>query len=323
MKINEGYKHIKVKLLSWDGDKIASRAFEFGKFALDNYKLTDEPYGSATESSRQFVDTLINGKTFPKLVLAGTRIDFEIQGISRICLAQLTRDSAIFASESHGLRPLSQEFNLPLSITDDKEVMFKLKAAQSLLEEAYILACEHEIPYPESRYLGLHAQTISVTASFAPMDFVRSCFSRTNNSFCDELNYVYRKMYRAIRLAILKLSDENSIYIWQWIFKENKCIDDSYYTRTTVFNGDFNPDEAKADEKLCEFAVNDWRKSGWKLELERIFIDEPSLLTKKEWHTIKRWMEKEAKGKELYCTYRSFNLRCAKNAIKEVDYNEK
>ena len=149
-KFNKGYSNIKVKLLSFEGDNLAKRAYQFGVYGSDAYRIPDSEYEEDKEEVKRFVREVINGTTFPKFLMEGMRIDFSVEGISRICLAQLTRDNAIFCSESHGLRPLSQEFNIPLNIANDESIMSKLEQAQKLLEEAYIECCEKEIPFTAS-----------------------------------------------------------------------------------------------------------------------------------------------------------------------------
>lgn len=314
---NNGYSGISVKLISFNGESMAKDCYEFSQYGLDRTQVFFEEYNKESKNVKTFVDELLDGTTFPKMALTGQRFSFSIEGISRICLAQLTRDSAIFCSESHGLRPLSQEFNIPMNIYRDESIMAKLSKAQEILEEAYIEACEKEIPFPESRYLCLHSQTISLTASFTASDFTRSCKSRTNNSFCDELNYVYRKMFVCLKNAINEIKDKNSKRIWEWLINERKCIDDDYYKRTNVFNGDFSL--LSEDEKIkpAKPAQNDWRKSCWKMELERIMTEEPYLLTEKERATIKSWMVNDV---DLPTTYDDNDVRAAKNAIKNMDY---
>lgn len=318
MKLNKGFKHVTVKLLSFDGDSLAKKCYEFGRFGDDSYDRLPEHYMDNRIDSAAFIQSIIDGATFPKYALQGTRINFSVEGISRICLAQLTRDPAMFCSESHGLRPMSQELNIPLNMANDPDIMGPFIKAQKLLEKAYIIACEKELPFPETRYLLGHAQTISICCSFTPADFVRACYSRTNNSFCDELNYVYRKMFNELRKAIRLLVDNNSLQLWNWLINEKKCIDDNYYTRTNVFNGDFLPSEVKDGLRPAQ---NDWRKSGWKLELERIWKEEPELLTKEEQREIAAWQEVEAWA-ELPTSYVSSNSRVAKNTIKEMPYYE-
>lgn len=299
---HEGFSNIKVNLIDFP-EKIATKGTLFNEWGSESYEIpmTDK---------MEFLQTLIKGKTFPKFVLEGVRLNFCIQNISRICLAQLTRDNAIFCSESHGLRPLTMDFNIPMNLAQDKSIMDKLEQAQSLLEEAYIEACEKEMPYPETRYLGLHAQTINVNASFTLGSFKRCCFSRTNNSFCDELNYVYRKMFACVRDYVNKYTYMSERIIWDWIL--DGCIDDSFYTRTAVYNGDFACEECEVETP----AHNDWRKSGWFIELKRIYEEEPYLLTPHEITLV----EEKYNNKVLPTTYNPDEPRVAKNAIKEMPY---
>ena len=314
---NEGYKNISVKLKNFDGNNLAKKCYEFSVYGSDAFVTPNKTYEHSPDVEN-FVSELLGGKTFPKYAM-NCRVDFAIEGISRICLAQLTRDSAIFCSESHGLRPLSQEFNIPLNLYHDESIMSKVRKAQDLLESAYIEACEKEYPYPETRYICLHSQTISLTASYTLSDFVRSCFSRTNNSFCDELNLVYRKMFRELRDNIEALEDVHSVEIYDWLINEERCIDDGYYTRTNVFNGDFLPSQYYF-ESVDRPAQNDWRKSCWKMELERMLEENPQLLTGRERREISIWMLREARGEILPTTYDANLDRAAKNAIRDVPY---
>lgn len=315
---NEGYKNIKVKLLNFDGENLAKRCYEFSVYGSDAFNTPVKEYSENHEDVKRFLKELVCGTTFPKFAM-NSRVDFAIEGISRICLAQLTRDAAIFCSESHGLRPLTQEFNIPLNLYKDESIMEKIRKAQELIESAYVEACEKEYPYPETRYICLHSQTISLTASYTLSDFARACYSRTNNSFCDELNYVYRKMYSELRKAIRNLKDWNSKQIYAWLINEKKCINDEYYTRTNVFNGDFMP--SQFERSVEKPAQNDWRKSCWKLELERMLVEEPELLTDRERLEISAWIFKETNcGDKLPTTYDESVERVAKNAIKNMPY---
>ena len=210
------------------------------------------------------------------------------------------------------------QFVLPRSITENSEIMEKVEQAQRLLEEAYIIACENEVPYPESRYIGLHCQTISVCASYTIGDFIRSCYSRTNNSFCDELNYIYRKMYHCIRMRVKEdfegLEDEK---LFDFLFDEKRCIDDSFYTRTIVFNGDFDYINAPYN-KPERPAQNDWRKSGWLMDLIYIANHEPWLLTEKERQMYKHFQMDEVM--EYPSTYDRYDKLSAPKRIKTMDY---
>lgn len=317
MKINNGYENIKVELIDWAGNDLAKTVYKFGRLSHDYIDGLPEEYDEHNPDCIKLIDKIIAGTTLPKYALQGTRINFAIHDITRICLAQITRDPAFFASASTGVFPLSQEFNLPMSIVKNNSIMNKLTKAQHLLEEAYIEACEAEIPSIEARYIGLHCQVISLSASYVPSDFVRACYSRTSSNFCDECNYVYRLMYAELKKAIANLTDEQSIKLWNWLLPENRCINDKLYTRERLFNSDFTY-TAEAFN-LQTKALNDWRNSGWKLELERMLETKPELLTDLEKETIAKWMSDE-KHAILRTTYDNTQKDVLVNAIKDMDY---
>ena len=317
MKFNNGYENIKVQLLDWAGDDLARQVYMFGRLSHDFIDELPKEYDKHNPDCIKLIDKIIAGTTLPKYALQGTRINFAIYDISRICLAQITRDPAFFASASTGVFPLTQEFNIPMSIYQDESIMNKLKQAQSILEDAYIEACEKEIPSIEARYIGLHCQVISLSASFVPSDFVRACYSRTSSNFCDECNYVYRLMYKQLKHAISQLHDEQSKKLWQWLLPESRCINDKLYTRERLFNSDFTFTEEASQLKTK--ALNDWRKSGWKLELERMYREDPEMLTQLEIETIASWLAVE-KYHELPTTYDNTQKDVLVNAIKTMDY---
>lgn len=313
-KFNNGYENIKVTLISSEGDNLAKKVYEFGRLSNDySYSLV-ENYDEKHEDCKKLINKIINGTTLPKFALEGVRFEFRVENISRICLAQLTRDKGIFASAGGGIFPLTQEFNIPMSIYKNEKIMSKLNEAQKLLEEAYIIACNEEIPNIEARYIGLHCQNISLTVSYTAKDFVRSCYSRTSSNFCDECNYVYRLMYKELINMINNLYDENSINLYNWLFPENKCINDGFYNRERIYNSDFTVME---NYKVDNSAFNDWRKSGWKLELERMYKNKTGYLTKKETEFIEYWLSNEDK---LKTTYDSNSPDVIKNMIKNMNY---
>lgn len=324
MKFNNGFNNINVELRQWSGEDFAKQVYEFGRMSHDFIEPLPHDYEENNPDCIKLIDKIIAGTTLPKYALQGTRINFAIEKISRICLAQITRDSAIFASAGGGVFPLTQEFNLPMSIYKDESIMNKLMKAQKLLESAYIEACEKEIPNLEARYIGLHCQVISLTASYTPSDFVRSCYSRTSSNFCDECNYVYRLMYHKLNKAINMLKDHNSKRLWQWIVSENKCINDKLYLRERLYNSDFtyldykDGDNTKSSLNVTTKALNDWRRSGWKLELERMHDEQPWLLTEYEKKCVVAW--KKLGLSELKTTYDSNQKDVCKNAIKNMDY---
>ena len=315
---HNGYSNIKVSIVNWPGDLLAKHVYEFGRLSHDFYIPLVENYDEKSEDCIKLIDKIIEGTTLPKFAM-NQRVEFRIENISRICLAQLTRDSAIFASASTGVFPMSQDFNIPMNIYHDKSIMSKLREAQKLLESAYIEACEKEYPTIESRYIGLHPQTISLTASYTFSDFVRSCHSRTSSNFCDECNYIYRLMYRALVIAYHNMTDENSKKLFRWLFPENKCINDGTYKRERLYNSDFTWDKDYTPSKP---ALNDWRKSGWKMELERMFLEGGGYLTEKEMSLINEWLYIESIHGSLPSSYDNTQPDVAVNMVKTMPYYE-
>lgn len=316
MKFHD-FRDIKVTLINCEGDSLARDVYKFGRLSHDYNETLPDVYNPYDERCIKFIEKIIEGTTLPKYALEGHRLDFEINDISRICLAQLTRDKAIFASQGGGVYPLTQNFNLPMSILKNDVIMSLLKMAQAFLETAYIQAAKEEIPALEARYIGLHCQTISLTASYIPVDFVRSCNSRTSSNFCDECNYVYRLMFFEIRKMIMTLTDPLSIKLWNWLINEKKCINDSVYKRERLYNSDFTTIGQPINTKV---AINDWRKSGWKDMLEWMADERPELLTVKEYELVREWQEMEKEEGELPTTYDSNNPEALVNAVKETDW---
>lgn len=311
------FRNIVVKLINCDSNKLANDVYKFGRLSHDYNEVLPEEYDAFNPDCIKFIEKIIEGTTLPKYALEGHRLDFEINDISRICLAQLTRDKAIFASQGGGVYPLTQHFSLPMSIMKNKQIMRKLTRAQWYLEEAYILAAEAEIPALEARYIGLHCQTISLTASYIPTDFVRSCYSRTSSNFCDECNYIYRLMYNEVRKMIHNLTDPLSRKLWNWLINEQKCINDSVYKRERLYNSDFTTIGQPINTKT---AINDWRKSGWKDMLEWMADERPDLLTVKEYELVREWQEIEKEEGTLPTTYDSNNSESLINAVKKMHW---
>lgn len=317
---NNGYENIKVKLLNFAGDDLARQVVMFGNLGefyegIDNYDYNDP-------RCIKIVQEVINGKTFPKYAFEGHSVSFQIENISRICLAQLTRERGFFCSASGDVRPLTQDFIIPRVIYENKEWMEKIDKAQKILEEVYIDMCEAEVPYMESRYIGLHAQTISLCYNAPVFNFLRSCNSRTENNFADEINYIYRLMLYELKQAIENnVKDPLSKQLWDWllVMADKK----GPYLRDHTYNNDFARFPTPDGYDFGECAHNDWRKSSWKKELELMYYHRPELLFPGEIKMINDWLFEEDKGHELSTTYDSADQLVAKNRIKTVDYYNK
>lgn len=320
-KFHDGYENISVKLLNFTGNDLARQVVMFGNIA-EFYEGIQGEYSPENPLAIKIVDEIIKGKTFPKYALEGHNVAFQINNISRICLAQLTREKGFFCSASGDVRPLTQEFITPKAIYQRKDWMKRLEKIERDIEDLYIEMCEDGITYMESRYFGFHAQTISLAYTAPIFNWLRSCNSRTENNFADEINYIYRLMLKELKDAVKEnVTDELSLKLWNWLLKmaDNK----SWYKRDHTYNNDFARFETPENYEFDEFAHNDWRKSSWKLELEKMYKEQPELLFEGEKEMVEKWMRLESEGKELPSTYKSDAPYTAKERIKSMYYYNK
>ena len=297
---HKGYSNINVELRYFLGNDLGRQVVMFGNLA-EFYTGIDE-YSDDNPVAVKLVDDIIHGRTFPKFLFEGHNIVFQVNNISRINLAQFTREKGIYCSASSGTRPLTNEFVTPLSIYNDEELMNKITKIQDEIEELYGMMAEKNLSYLDSRYFGFHAQEISLNYCAAAINFMRSCNSRTENNFADEINYMYRLMLYELKKAIKEqVTDKLSLKLWNWLlsFADKK----SAYVRDNSYNNDFkrfpDPENWTPDEP----ARNDWRTSSWKLELENMYYNRPELLFDGEKEMIENWLKLEKEGKELPSTY--------------------
>lgn len=297
----KGYEDISVELVDFKGNDLARLATKFGNLA-EFYSGMNEEYSEDNPIAIQMVDDIIAGRTFPKYVMEGHYITFQINNISRINLAQLTREKGFFCSASSGTRPLTQSFVTPLSIYNDKELMEDLNEIENKVEDLYIKMAKKNISYLDSRYFGFHAQEISLCYTTLAMNFMRSCNSRTENNFADEINYTYRLMLYELKKAIKEtVTDKLSLKLWNWLlsFADKK----SAYIRDNSYNNDFKRFKDPEGFNPKETAHNSWIHSAWKLELENMYYNKPELLFDGEKEMIESWLKLENEGKELPTTY--------------------
>jgi hypothetical protein len=314
---HNGYENIKVRLIAFKGNDLAKEVYNFNKYAEFN-EATFGEYSPENPEAIRIIDEIVTGKTFPKYALEGQNLAFQIENISRINLAQLTRERGFFCSASGDVRPLTQDFIVPRYVYKNPEWMAKIEAAQKLLEDVYIDMCEAGVTYMESRYFGLHSQTISLTYNASFSDWARSCNTRTENNFADEINYMYRLMRYEVRKAIDAVTDPLSkkLYEWMFAFTDRK----TWYKRDHTYNNDFARYPTPEGYEFSEPAHNDWRKSSWKLELEEMYKHHPELLLEGEKEMIEKWMAAERAGEELPSTYDPEFELVAEKRIKTVDY---
>ena len=119
---HNGYENISVKLIDFTGDDLAKKVVAFNNLAEFNEGL-DYEYSPDNPEAVRIVDEILGGKTFPKKAMEGHYVAFQINNISRINLAQLTRERGFFCSASGDVRPLTQDFIVPMAIYKNKDYM--------------------------------------------------------------------------------------------------------------------------------------------------------------------------------------------------------
>ena len=130
-KFHNGYDDIKVKLLNVAGNDLARQVVMFGNLAEFYEGIGERGYTPDNEFAQHIVNEIIEGKTFPKYALEGHSVAFQIEGISRVCLAQLTRERGFFCSASGDVRPLTQDFITPKYIYNNKEMESRVEVTRA------------------------------------------------------------------------------------------------------------------------------------------------------------------------------------------------
>lgn len=320
-KFVPGYESIKVKLINFAGNDLGRQCCEFGQNA-EFYEPLKDGYSPDNPQCQKIARQITEGMTFPRYAFDGHSIAFQIEGISRVNLAQLTRERGFFCSASGGVRPLTQEFVVPRYIYNHPEWMERLKKIEDDIESLYVDMIQGGTSYVDARYFGFHAQTINITYNASAIDFLKALNKRTENNFADEINYLYRLMFRELKKAIAEqVTDPNSKLLWDWLIKtfampKRMC-------KNFTYNNDFKLVPEPAGFQFEEPAHNDWTRSSWKLELERMLEKEPDLLFPGEKEMIENWQKLEKEGKPLPTTFDpNFHLSPVA-LIKKADYFDK
>ena len=323
-KFNNGFENITVELINFAGNDLAKNVCIFGQHAEFYTGLTSiNDYSDDNEFCKQIVNDIITGATFPKYALQGHSVAFSIKGISRVCLAQLTREgttdtSTFFCSASSGTRPLTQEQIIPMNIYKNKKWIQQYEKINVELEKLYCDILESGVPFMDARIIMPHAQTIDICYTASMQRFIGSCKKRLDHSIADEINYVYRLMKYELRKAINEqVTDKLSLVLWNWLLSQ---ADVTKASTNLTYRNDFTRFKLPEGVKFVENAHNDWRKSQWKLELERIYYTKPELLDITEQKMIQRWLDLEKQNVELSATYDENDKFTPQQSVKEMDY---
>lgn len=316
-KIYNGYECINVELLHSPGNDIAKEVYEFSKlFEFSYYK--DIPYDANNPVCIEFVRKIWR-KLYPKYLYNGLHVSFRINNISRICLAQLTREQGLFMSTSHGAQPLSEELIMPKAMYEHKDWLDRFNNITKDLEKLYVEIAESGIPYMDARYIMPHCQTISLAYDATIGQFIHSCKSRIRHGFADEINWLYRLMRKELKLVAEQCTDANSKELWQFILKQ--CKDTEPYLREGTYNNDFQLVPDPKGWVFSEPAYNDWRKSSWRKELQMLYDNNDTyMLDDADFEMISKWQGKT--DEELYSTYDPNYKNALTQSIKTTSYYE-
>lgn len=271
---NLGYEAIEVNNLSYERN-IAKKNWDALKMTFRD--MMDVEYDPNNDIIYNMMVDVMNGNHNPSWLKVAT-IGCEFRNISRICLAQITRDTGwIWNSESQMPQRLEHNITVPLNIAMNEQWLDKLEGIQNEIEELYNELIDAGIPYQDARYIGLHGQTISIYGQCDVMSFIRHCGVRLNNNIADEINYCYRLVIHKLHEQVMDdyydgLIDRISFHMWKKLIKRMDCNEAKfgkvrYFDR--VFCNSF--DRFPSDESVVEPApMFDIKKSAWYEELRRM-----------------------------------------------------
>ena len=290
---SKGYEDISVEVIDYNKD-LARHAWNC--YRMTWRELQDVEYDIKNERVRQAINDIIAYRALPMPREQGI-ITFRINHISRVCLAQITRQrKACFNVESQMPRQIEHNVIVPLNIFEDEELNEEAAKVIEASQKLYDRCIEKGIPPQDARYVTLHGQTTSCVYVVDVNTFVGSFGQRCENNIADEINLVYRLCKRAILTKIdedLKNAEIDEL-TWQMYHrivspadcqgaKQKVCLN---YDKVFGNGARRYPSANKEIEEITENADYDFKKSAWYLELQRLPKD---LLFADEEEMIERW----------------------------------
>lgn len=224
---------------------------------------------------------------------------FRINNISRVCLAQLTRQrKAAFNVESQMPRPIEHNVIIPLNLIG---TVFENRAHELInkSQELYDDMINAGIPPQDARYMTLHGQTTSLVYVVDVNTFISSFGFRCENNLSDEINLVYRLCKKAILEAVSDAwckgkIDDLSRDFYHDIIGPADAVGAKQRIGTNVdhvFGNSFKryPDANNEVHEITENCDYDFKKSAWFKELQRMNEQHPELLFDCEKQMIESW----------------------------------
>ena len=293
--INVGYENINVEIIDYNTN-IAKHAWECYRMTWND--LQNVEYSENDVRVQKALYEIMYMKALP-MPREQAIITFRINNISRVCLAQLTRQrKAAFNVESQMPRPVKHNVTIPLNYYHDEEL---LKKAEKLVKESqdlYDLAISKGIPPQDARYLLMHSQTTSCVYVVDINTFVNSFGFRCENNLSDEINLVYRLCLSEFKKKLKndKMNNiiDNATYeFYMTILQNCDCSGAKQHigkNTDMVFGNSFKrfPD---ANEEVTNATINcdyDYKKSAWYYELKRLYDTKQNLLFYNEKEMIEK-----------------------------------
>lgn len=291
--ISIGYEDISVDVVDYNMH-LAKHAWEC--YRMTWHELQNKQYNVRQPYVVKAIDDIIKFRALP-MPREQAIITFRINNISRVCLAQLTRQrKAAFNVESQMPRPIHHNVILPLNIASDPELAQEAETLINASQAFYNTLIAKGIPPQDARYVTMHGQTTSCVYVVDINTFVGSFGMRCENNLTDELNLVYRLCKKAILSQVTKDFKKKRIdaltkRMYEEIIGPADCLGAKQkkgMNYDAVFGNSFKryPD---ANDEVTEITKNcdyDFKKSAWYLELQR--MDE-SLLLPDEDKMIESW----------------------------------
>lgn len=224
---------------------------------------------------------------------------FRINNISRVCLAQITRQrKAAFNVESQMPRPIEHNVIIPLNLIG---TAFEDRAHELIKksQELYDDMINAGIPPQDARYMTLHGQTTSLVYVVDVNTFISSFGFRCENNLSDEINLVYRLCKKAILEAVSdawskgKVDDLSRDFYYD-IIEPADAAGAKQRIGTNVdhvFGNSFKRyrDANNEVREITENCDYDFKKSAWFKELQRMNAQHPELLFDGEKEMIESW----------------------------------
>lgn len=294
-KISKGYEDIHVDVVDYV-QNIAEHAWDCYKMTWRN--LQDVKYDPNDKRVKTAINNIIRYRALP-MPREQANITFKISNVSRVMLAQITRQSlGRFNVESQMPMPIEHNVIMPLNVWSNEKLRKRAEQVVKASQDLYDACIAEGIPPQDARYLTMHGQTTSL-AYVANVNVFTSAFAmRCENNLSDEINLVYRLCKRAILNRIDKdykanIIDELTYTFYKSIIEHADCLGAAQHAGMNydeVFGNSFKryPDANADVTTATENCRYDYKKSAWYLELQRISKD---LLFKDEQEMINSWKQ--------------------------------